>query len=491
MDKTTKSIYYILLASGALAILLWCFHTGISGNDFWWHIRAGQWICENGRVPDRDIFSWYGTAHDFKWTAHEWLAEVIYWLVYRRFGEGGIFVWSLCGAVLMALLLMRRVWPHAMRNCVVTALYFCMFCVLSSLFFYGRPHIFSFFLLYGELCCLYDFAEGKREWSIYLIPGIAALWSNLHGGSSNLSYLLVLVLLLCGCREWRVGRIYGVKWSKGQMVRLAAVLLAAVCAIVIIPAGFGMLRYPYVCMADPVAMRVISEWAAPDAKNIGELVLYFLPVFVLCFGLLFGRERIRIWDAALLLLFLFLFFRSVRFIALFYITAAFWAFLYGMPCGLKKIEKPLEKGLAAGLELLLLAVLCVGLRGCADTLRQGECVEHVLDARFVEAVREDGPERLYNDYNYGGDLIWADIPVFVDGRADVYAQEDLLADSISLLLLQSVKPGVPGTETLLDTYGFDAFLVGRERPLYSWLRGGQGRYELALETEETAYFRRR
>lgn len=491
MDKATKYVFYILLASGGLGVLLWCFGGGISGNDFWWHIKAGEWICVNGRVPDRDIFSWYGTAHDFAWVAHEWLAEVIYWLLYRWGGEGSIFLFSLCGAMLMVFLLAWRIRPYAMENCVVTALYLCMFCVLTSLFFYGRPHVFSYFLLYGELWCLYGFAEGKCGWSLNLIPVLAVLWSNLHGGSSNLSYLLILVFLLCGCREWHVGRLYSVRWSRGQKIHLSAVLLATVCGIGINPAGYAMLGYPYVCMTDPVAMQVISEWAPPDAKNIGELILYFLPVLAVSFGLLFGRRSVRVWDVVLMLFFLYLFFRSVRFIALFYITASFWAFPYGIPCKLKKIDKSLEKGLLAGAELLLLAVACMGMSRCVSAMGQGESIVSALDKRFVELVREDAPERLYNDYNYGGDLIFADIPVFIDGRADVYAQDNLLAESVSLMLLQPTVPGAPGTEALMDKYGFDAFLIGRDRPLYSYLCSDRERYETVLETEETAYFRRR
>lgn len=491
MDKTTKNVFYILLASGGLAVLLWCFGTGISGNDFWWHIKAGEWICANGHVPDRDIFSWYGTAHGFVWVSHEWLSEVIYWLLFRWAGEAGVFLFSLGGAALMALLLAWRIRPYATENGIVTALYLSMFCVLASLFFYGRPHVFSYFLLYGELWCLYEYAEGKRGWCLNLIPVLAVLWSNLHGGSSNLSYLLVLLLLLCGSREWHVGRLYSVRWSRSQMFHLLAVLAATVCGIGINPAGYTMLRYPYICMADPVAMGVISEWTSPDAKNIGELILYFLPVLAVSFGLLFGKCAVRVWDAVLMLLFLLLFFRSVRFIALLYITAAFWAFPYEMPCRLKKIKKPLEKGLLVGAEILLLAAVCMGINNCVGTLRQGESIVSILDKQFVELLREDAPERLYNDYNYGGDLIFANIPVFIDGRADVYAQDNLLAESVSLLLLQPAGSGSPDMEALTDRYGFDAFLIGKDRPLYCYLSSNRERYELVLETEETAYFRLR
>jgi len=491
MEKTTRLAFYILLVSGSLAILFYCFGGGISGNDFWWHIKTGEWICQNRRVPDRDIFSWYGVEHGFSWVAHEWLAEVLLWRIYQCGGEKGIYLFSLGGAMLMTFLLIGRVRPYLIKNCVVTAFYICLFCVLTSAFFYGRPHIFSFFLLYGELCCLYGFAEGGHGGRLCLIPILACLWSNLHGGSSNLSYLLVLAFLVCGIREWRVGRLYSVRWSRRQLLWLLAVLLLTVCAVCVNPAGYRMLLYPYECMADPVAMRLISEWASPDAKNIGELVLYFLPILLMSFGLCFGEQKVRLQDAAMMLFFLLLFFRSVRFIMLFYIAAAFWAFPYGVPCRLKNIEKNYEKLLLSGAEAVLIVLVCMGIGNCAETWRKGEMITVALEEEVIEFVREDAPVRLYNDYNYGGDLIFAEIPVFIDGRADVYAQDHLLAESASLLLLCDTGSGVPAVDALIERYGFDAFLIEVGRPLYSYLASHEERYEAVLVTGETAYFRKR
>ena len=34
-----------------IVALLWCYKDGINGNDFWWHIKIGEWIMENGKIP--------------------------------------------------------------------------------------------------------------------------------------------------------------------------------------------------------------------------------------------------------------------------------------------------------------------------------------------------------------------------------------------------------------------------------------------------------
>lgn len=492
MSKTTRLLYFTLLVTGGAAILIYCFSGGISGNDFWWHVKAGEWICANKSVPDRDLFSWYGTTHDFKWLAHEWLAEVILWRCYSAFGEAGIFLSSLLAAIAMTVLLAFQIREQLTENCLVAGFYICMFCVVSSVFFYGRPQIFAFFLLYGELYCLYEYLNGRKKWCIWLIPLIACLWSNLHGGSSNLSYLLVLVVLFGGIWDWKLGRIYGEKWTVKQMVQLLAVLVVAMGAVCVNPAGAEIFAYPYTNMADQLMLGLISEWAAPDAKKLGQLINYFIPVLVLCSGMVFGKQKVKAADALLMLLFLLLFFRSARFIIWLYISGAFWAFPYMLPCRLKNVEKMQEKLMVFGVELALIAACGVGLATCLDTYKSGNLISRVLEEEMLDTIRKDAPSRLFNDYNYGGALIDAGLPVFLDERADVYAQDHLLADGVSLMLLQQLNTDA-GTvvfdpEELIAKYGFDAFLVDMGRPLYSYLSSHGDRYKEVMTAGDAAYF---
>lgn len=492
MSKTTRKLYFMLLVTGGAAILIYCFGGGISGNDFWWHVKTGEWICANRAVPDRDIFSWYGTTHDFKWLAHEWLAEVILWRCYSAFGELGIFLFSLLAAIVMTVLLAFQIREQLTENCLVAGFYICMFCVVSSVFFYGRPQIFAFFLLYGELYCLYAYRNGRKKWCIWLVPLIACLWSNLHGGSANLSYLLVLLALAGGLCEWKLGRIYGEKWTVSQAVQLLIVLFVTMGAVCVNPVGPEVFTYPYTNMADGLMLSLISEWAAPDAKKLGQLINYFIPILALCSGMVFGNRKVKAQDALLMLLFLFLFFRSTRFIIWLYISAAFWAFPYMLPCRLKNVEKMQEKLMVLGVELVLIAACGVGLGICRDTYNSGKLISRVLEEEMLDAVREDAPSRLFNDYNYGGALIDAGISVFIDERADVYAQDGLLADSVSLLLLQQANSDA-GTivfdpEELIGRYGFDAFLVERSRPLYCYLSSHGDRYEEVMTAGSAAYF---
>ena len=72
-----------------LAVLM-LFTAGIQDPDFWWHLRVGRWMVENGRLPSHDLFTYTVPVH--VWTDHEYLTEVLMWLVYSATGAVGIAI---------------------------------------------------------------------------------------------------------------------------------------------------------------------------------------------------------------------------------------------------------------------------------------------------------------------------------------------------------------------------------------------------------------
>ena len=54
---------------------------GISTDDFWWHIKIGEYILNNGIVPDIAIGNWYAECMEIPWFAHEWLSEVLLYFI--------------------------------------------------------------------------------------------------------------------------------------------------------------------------------------------------------------------------------------------------------------------------------------------------------------------------------------------------------------------------------------------------------------------------
>lgn len=81
---------FTLLALTGLAVLFLGYVDGMNTSDTWWHVKVGEYIIQNRHVPDRDIFSWLRHEMDLPWTAHEWLSDVIFYLVHAAAGTVGL-----------------------------------------------------------------------------------------------------------------------------------------------------------------------------------------------------------------------------------------------------------------------------------------------------------------------------------------------------------------------------------------------------------------
>ncbi len=486
--KTQKAAFlwiWILL----MLIILYCFKDGVSGNDFWWHIKAGEWICTHKTVPKQDIFSWYGMEQHIPWTAHEWLAEVILYKIFQLGGSNGVYLFSMALGVIFLNISYLEGGKYVGRNFVFCGIFYAVYAVIVYMFFYGRPQIFSFMFLFAELKILYRFYDAPKTRSIYFIPFLSCLWSNIHGGSSCMVYVLCLIFLTAGTFEFRMGRVAAKKWDRNSRMKLAVVTITSVLALLINPIGASVLKYPYSNLSDTISMKLISEWSAPDAKDIGQLILFFLPIVLMAIGFITEEMEIRLIDLLIFAGFLYLFFRSQRFIIMWSLAANFCCMRYVPQIRIKEMTTKAEKRLMALLTAatLLLCVCTVGI--IAQNIHNGvRMVKTEMSDEMLEAVKEEAITALFNEYNYSGELIFNEIPVFWDSRADLFAG-NILGDASALMYLQNITGNAEDfAEKVIEKYGFDSFLLMKERPLCTYLLSHPEKYSVKYYDGQALFF---
>lgn len=501
MKNKIKENQICFLMMGILsACLVMMFSGGISGNDFWWHVKAGEWIAAYQEVPKLGIFSWYAMEEGLPWISHEWLSELFYYLIYSRTGSVGIFGFCAGAAFLMCGLILIRNRKNINRSPWYSFLYLIPAVLMISFFFYGRPHIFSFFLLYGVLACLYRIKERESSKAFLAVPVLAVLWANFHGGSSNLPYLLCFLFLLSGCANVTVGRLAMKRWSGRQAAAYGSAGVLSTAAVLLNPFGVRMLLYPYANMKDKLMLSVISEWAPPDAKDPMELLLMFGPVVMAALAYLLADRKVEVTDFILFLFFSLMFFRSARFIALFIIAASFCAMPYFPSSPMKSCESRREWA-AYGIMILLIAgVWGMEVRKTIQTWDRGELISSELSADSLKEIKQelngasDGrAARLYNDYSFGESLIFEEVPVFMDGRADLYSGHNL-RDGMELALLKRMDEGgenvgVYDPQEVIDKYGFDYLLIRKQQPLAVWLESRPDQYRLIYEDDTAVFYK--
>ena len=125
------------------AVLLTTLGPIVSG-DFWWHLRTGKWILNEGRLPIIDPFS--HTAGDTPWVLQEYGSQIIYAVVHGLTGFGGLKLF----ATLLSLALLAVVWRRARKTFERpwAALFTCLFALLFALKWELRPHLFSILIFF-------------------------------------------------------------------------------------------------------------------------------------------------------------------------------------------------------------------------------------------------------------------------------------------------------------------------------------------------------
>ena len=492
--KNPNLPYFLILLSAMACIISYLKATSINGNDFWWHIKAGEWMVTNHKIPTHDMFSWLNQSYELKWTAHEWLSELVFYSVYHFLGTPGMMLFCTLTAMAFLTLVAYHIKGGVFKNFPATTVYFIALTALCITYFYGRPHVISYFLLFFSLKAVYDYVENKSSKSIFFMPLIAVLWANFHGGSSNLPYVIIIFAIITGVFNFKMGKVAFNRLPVRKLITLAAMVPATMLGLCINPYGLHMLKYPYENMADSTMLVLINEWAAPDAKQIPMLIFFFIPFALGIFVYMVTKEEISAFDLITYAFYSYLFLRSSRFIFFLAIASVFCMFKYIPKFGtLKPVTTKLEKSISVVLILIFVGFICVNVFNGIKKANSGELITCAIDDEFVQLIKDDAPKRPYTDYNYGAELIYNDVPVFVDGRADIYSGK-LLDDCYNLL---TFTPSFIGNEkltpeyfeNLLAKYDFDAFLLPMSRSLTYYLASHPEKYKLIKNDKETAYFK--
>lgn len=465
-NKKNKKLIIWLFILAVISLLLLTFRYG---NDYYWHLKAGEYMVENHMILKTDIFSWYLPSFHPVWISHEWLFEVLLYGGNILFGKYAavLFTFIFISILFFTLYYTNRKGFH--KNIYFTILWLIAGAVMAMNTL-PRPFLISNIFLAVTLYLLYDLKRHENSKKIYFLPLISMLWANFHGGSSNLSYILIFVFYFCGLFDFDFGKVSSRMAHKVQSKRYLIVLFLTVFAICINPHGIHMLLYPYQNMNDAFMLETIGEWQPTNFNNSASLMYIFLLV-VTFIPLIKGRKKINLVDLIVLLMFMFLGFKNIRFWPLAYIAFTYVVFTYVSPKD--NTKKILDY------TLVVSAIVIISSSCFLFKLPQ----ENLLDEEFIQIIKKEKPKRLYNYYDYGGYLIYRDIFVFIDGRADLYSKYNY-QDYYNLSLLRGPY------DRILEKYEFDYFLLNKGYPLAYYL-SINGDYELLLEKENTVLYKKR
>jgi len=179
----------VLLAVCLISIILVTYP--VFDFDLYWHLANGREMVNSGRIVGEEIFSY--THHGEKFANHEWLGQIIFFLIWTSFGAYGLLGFKLLLVSLMIWLIFRT-----LRNEGATLGISALLCVLAILAginrFHERPELFTLFYLALLGFILYGFrARVLPQRLLWTIPLIMVTWDWLHGALYGLAFLMLFV----------------------------------------------------------------------------------------------------------------------------------------------------------------------------------------------------------------------------------------------------------------------------------------------------------
>ena len=434
---------WLWLGAGVYMLLLIFGGTLLRDSDTYWQIAMGQWILDHAALPRVDLYSF--TRAGEPWVSSSWLAQVLFAASYNLAGWAGpIVLASACIAAAFALLtyiLGQRI--PASYAIVVTLVAL----VLSMGHLLARPHVLVLPVMLAWANGLLSASERAQAPSFWLLP-VIALWANLHGG---FVFGLVLVGAFAIDALWNADRAQ----HKTLALRWSVFGIGALVACCATPYGWGSIRASFKILDLGELLQLINEWRPADFSSLGP---FELSILALIGGGLYSGVKLSPPRIALVLGILHMALAHVRNLEIF---ALLLPIVVLAPVASQFALQPARffPKNAPMASMAMLVVLLGGLTWSLAANAKFAPPERQSPAAAVDALKARNPKRVLNDLPFGGYLIRRQIPVFIDGRAELYGEAFEMAYYRALQLKDANH-----FLDILKTWDIDAVLLTPSTP---------------------------
>ena len=400
----------------------------IYDQDMYWHLANGREMVNTGRIVNEEIFSY--THFGEKFDNHEWLGQIILYLIWHSFGFYGLLGFKLLITSLVVLLLYRTIRIISGQPGLAAVL--CVFAVLAGFWRYcERPELFSLFNTALFSFILYGFhANQLPRRLLWLIPLILVVWDWLHGSVYGL-ILFTLFVLGENAKHFLPVLRHQQSLSLDNLKYLNRCFAVAVLAVLINP--FGLRSYGI------IVNLVMGQGAGEAAANIMEMrPIYwrdFQPYILLfAWAMLLCLRNIRRLDITQLLILLVFGCAAVRYSRVVGVASIVLATIIAslITYSTKNAKNRLEAKLHTA-TVIMAAVFIVG-HGYLVKFREisaksfgyhvNEEYLPVGSVRFVKAMKLTG--NLYNTGHFGGYLSYLITP---ERKIFQYNQHQVFGDT--------------------------------------------------------------
>ncbi len=422
--------------------------------DFGWHLKVGEEIYLNQKVPNINHYNYIFSDSDNFWVDHEWLSNLLIFKAYNNFGYFTLnIIFALIFLLTIILLnrfIIKKISPNKL---MIFPLFVIEVLGLKAMMSHSGVRIqeISWLFLLIILIILYYFEnrallDKKRYWLIliWLIP-IIFLWTNLHA-----SFLLGVAILFFYLGIKIIEKIifnYPNKFTKPlikffnfnnvlnskNLIILAIFSFLSTLTTLLTPYGLKLFDFLYVYGSSTAYLTKIVEWFSQFSYPFMYWQLLYISLAIAIWLLIFithknNKKILSPWNIALNLLFLILSLKSKRHFPFFFLVSlpTLIAFLYNDLKPLFEIKKINNKKIDIIIKSYLIITIIISITALILNLKiitnpfNSFCNEYPCQAvKFLKNKNIEYKDyNIFNNYNWGGYLIYTypEKKLFIDGR---------------------------------------------------------------------------
>ena len=447
--KNTFRLFAIALVYSS-ALYFFSFIT--ADPDLWGHLMFGKEIWTSKAIPRFDIYSY--TAYGAEWINHEWLSEVLMWLVFNTFGSPGLLI----GKMIIGLITVSAISIisyNRKTHFLIYGLVFVISVFIMSPGFMTRPQL-ATFLFTSLLFLVIHFYIERRVNILWTLPFIMILWVNSHGGFIIGGGILLIIAALeyISC--------FIKKKDSNYLRGLILWILITEASMIINPYGFNLLVFLYKTLS---LSRSISEW---EAISLFDLSYMRMKIFSICVILSFfiNKNKNRYWEIGIITVAMAFAFIHQRHTPVFAIIAA--PFLAEKISGIAERLRLNEKVISIFSQVIL-SIVVAFIMGYQLSVTMNKYIKaefniivdpNVYPVSAIQFLKVNNIKgNLLVPFEWGEYAIWKLYPdnkVSIDGRFDTVYPEEVINDHFNGM--KSEK----GWESLMEKYPTDIVLARRD-----------------------------
>ena len=224
-------------------------------NDYWWHLKIGEYIYTQHTIPSTNMFAWTLPA-DTPYYYGTWLGELLLYLLYRL---GGVELTIFTRTVLFGITFFLVGYEAKRRSGSwrIAAFIVALAAIMTLSNVHVRTQMWSWipFILYLILLSRYSDHQLPKAW-LFLLPVLMIFWVNAHG-----AFILGLVMI----GTFLLGELLRTLLKLPDALQLKEVLwlawigLLTGLATLVNPRFLGIISYVIDLMTDRPSQQLVIE----------------------------------------------------------------------------------------------------------------------------------------------------------------------------------------------------------------------------------------